>query len=83
MIWSKKGGVMQAKTLGLIIFFLGVLIAFYTTVLGFIWLLVGLPAPGTQTELTVTVAVLGGFITPFGALLMVVGGLVYGKKERM
>ncbi|MCK4429781.1 MAG: hypothetical protein KAW19_00615 [Candidatus Aminicenantes bacterium] len=73
---------MQAKTLGLIIFFLGVLIAFYTTVLGFIWLLVGLPAPGIQTELTVTAAVLGGFITPFGALLMVVGGLVYGKKER-
>jgi hypothetical protein len=82
MIQSWIGGLMQAKILGLIIFFLGVLIACYTTVLGFIWLLIGLPAPGTQTELTVTAAILGGFITPFGALLMVIGGLIYGKRER-
>jgi hypothetical protein len=82
MIRPEDGGKMRTTTLGIVIFCLGILIACYTTVLGFIWLLVGLPAPGAQTELTVTAAVLGGFITPFGALLMVIGGLVYGKKER-
>lgn len=73
---------MNAKTIGLILFFLGLVIINGTTTIGFIWLLAGLPAPEMPTEPTVMAALLGGFITPFGALLMVVGGLVYGKKER-
>jgi len=73
---------MKAKTIGLILFFLGLVIINGTTTIGFIWLLAGLPAPEMPTEPTVMAALLGGSITPFGALLMVVGGLVYGKKER-
>jgi hypothetical protein len=73
---------MRTRTLGLSVFFLGLLVASFTTVLGFVWLLAGLPVPQAQAEPTAAAAILGGFITPVGILLMVVGGLVYGKKER-
>lgn len=77
---------MQAKTLGLIFFALGAFILHFTTTLGFLWLLVGLPSPFPPPETIATsggtAAVLGGFITPTGALLMVIGGYVYGRKVR-
>ncbi|UCE40176.1 MAG: hypothetical protein JSV17_11995 [Candidatus Aminicenantes bacterium] len=73
---------MNSKTIGLIVFFLGLVIINWTTTIGFIWLLAGLPAPKMPAEPTVMAAIFGGSITPFGAVLMVVGGLVYGKKER-
>jgi hypothetical protein len=58
------------------------MVACYTTVLGFVWLFLGLPVPQAQAEPTATAAIFGGFITPVGVLLMVVGGSVYGIKER-
>jgi len=73
---------MKTKTIGLILFFLGLVIINWTTTIGFIWLMAGLPAPEMPVEPTVMSALLGGSITPFGALLMVSGALVYGKKER-
>jgi len=73
---------MNAKMIGLILFFLGLVIINWTTTIGFIWLMAGLPSPEMPTEPTIQAAILGGSITPFGALLMVVGGLFNGKKAR-
>ena len=47
---------MKAKTIGLILFFLGLIIINGTTTIGFIWLLAGLPAPERPTEPTVMAA---------------------------
>ena len=73
---------MKAKTIGFILFFLGLVIINWTTTLGFFWLLVGLPLPAVSGQPSFGSVLLGGSVTPFGAFLMVVGGLVFGKKER-
>jgi hypothetical protein len=73
---------MKSKTVGLILFFLGLVTISWSTVVGFIWLLAGFPAPEMGSEPTIAAALIGGSITPFGALLMVVGGFIYGSKER-
>ena len=73
---------MQAKILGLLLFSVGVFLVFVHTTLPFIWALVGIPFayPLAPTE-GIMVALLG-FTPPIGAILMVLGGLIYGREAR-
>ena len=71
---------MKFKKLGLAFFSLGAFILFFFTVFGFLWLLVGLPAPSAMTK--GALAMFGAFAPPTGALLMVIGGLIYGARGK-
>ena len=67
---------MQSKRWGLVCFGLGVFCIFLYTTVPFLGYLIGvslphLPLPG----------MVWGFITPIGAVLMVIGGLLYGLKQ--
>ena len=73
---------MQSKRLGLATFFVGVFFLFVNTTVSFLWRLIGVPwaYPLTPTEGSVVLMSLPGFTPAVGAALMVVGGLVYGRK---
>ena len=73
---------MQGRRLGLSIFAVGVFFLFVITTVSFLWRLAGVPwaYPLTPTEGSVMLISLPAFAPPLGAALMVVGGLVYGRK---
>lgn len=74
---------MQSKRLGLAIFFVGVFFLFVNTTVSFLWRLIGVPwaYPLAPTGGSVMLISLPGFTPVVGAVLMVVGGLAYGRKE--
>jgi len=74
---------MQGRRLGLSIFAVGVFFLFVITTVSFLWRLVGVPwtYPLTPTEGSVMLISLPALAPPLGAALMVVGGLVYGRKR--
>lgn len=74
---------MQSKRLGLSLFYVGVFFLFINTTVSFVWRLIGVPwaYPFTPTEGSVMLISLPGFTPAVGAALMVVGGLVYGRKR--
>lgn len=71
---------MQGKTLGLTIFSVGVVLLFVHTTLSLLWHLVGIPIAYPLTPADRSLAALTGFTPAVGAALMVVGGLIYGRK---
>ena len=74
---------MQSKRLGLSLFYVGVSFLFINTTVSFVWRLIGVPwaYPLTPTEGSVVLISLPGFTPAVGAALMVIGGLVYGRKR--
>lgn len=65
--------------MAMFIFFVGVFVLFVNTGLSFLWCLTGIPlaypfAPGGA------LALLTLFTPPLGAVLMLAGGLAYGRK---
>ena len=76
---------MSGKNLGLVFFFVGTFVLHAYQTLSFLWYLVGIPL---DYQLVVLLRGLGeytlGFVMGFspliGLLLMVVGGLIYGRE---
>ena len=73
---------MQAKILGLSLFSVGVFLVFVHTTLPFLWALVGIPLAYPLTPTEGIMVTLPGFTPPIGAILMVLGGLIYGREAR-
>jgi len=72
---------MSNKKIGLITFIVGVLALHMNATIGFFWLLSGLPVPAAPEHTSGIEVLLSGFITPLGALMMVIGGAIYGYKK--
>jgi hypothetical protein len=84
-----KGGAMSGKTLGVILFLVGVLILHAYQTLLFLWQLVGLPGADYPPRLLLVAmadakaaGLVIGFSPFIGLLLMVVAGLIYGRHTR-
>jgi hypothetical protein len=73
---------MQNKRLGLALFSLGVFLVYVYTTIPFIWALVGIPLHYPLMTTEGVLAMLPGFMPPLGALLLVVGGLIYGREAK-
>lgn len=72
----------MAKKLGMAIFILGIVTMFMYTTFTFLWALAG---PALPFPLSVENESFGLFqllTPPLGAALMVIGGLIFGKKEK-
>lgn len=75
---------MKHETWGIVIFVLGILTMFAYTAFSFLWAFSGIPssfplALNTSSELVGAIAF---FAPPAGALLMVIGALVYGLNNK-
>lgn len=74
---------MPAKRLGLIIFFLGVILLQIYSTIPFLWQVVGItleyPLEATNEGV---LALLPAFAPSTSAILMVVGGVIYGNKSK-
>lgn len=75
---------MKHETWGIVIFILGILTLFAYTTFSFLWASSGISssyplALKTSSELVGAIAF---FAPPTGALLMVIGGLIYGLKAK-
>ena len=73
---------MTSKRLGLAVFALGALILHLYTTLLYLWALVTHSLRTFPLMLPVSMLALIGFTPPIGALLLVVGGLIYGRQVR-
>lgn len=74
---------MNHEQWGKVVFVLGIIVMFLYTTFSFLWAMAGISTPypleiKSGSEL---VGAFAFFAPPIGALLMVVGGLIYGKKE--
>jgi len=74
---------MKHETWGKVIFILGIIVMFLYTAFSFLWAMSGvsLPYPLSLEGKSELVGAFAFFAPPIGALLMVTGGLIYGKKE--
>lgn len=72
---------MQTKTLGIVIFALGVLTLFSYTAFSFLWAMAGFSMSYPLVVKTESFGLFMLMTPPLGALIMVIGGLIYGKKE--
>ena len=73
---------MPATQFGLALFCAGVFSLFVHTTLPFLWALFGIPAAYPLVSSQGIGAFLAGFTPPIGGLLMLLGGIVYGKQGR-
>ena len=71
-VWSRK--------LGRAVFSMGLLLMFVTTALSFVWHLIGIPFAYPLAPTSGLPAQLSGFVPPVGAVLLVIGGLIYGRR---
>lgn len=73
---------MQHRILGLSLFYIGVALMLVHTTLPFLWELARIPWAYPLTSTKGILLILSGFTPPIGALFMVVGGLIYGRRVR-
>lgn len=73
---------MQHRKLSLSLFYLGVALMLVHTTLPFLWELAHIPWAYPLVSTNGILAILPGFSPPIGALLMVLGGLIYGREAR-
>jgi hypothetical protein len=76
---------MSGKNLGLVFFFVGTFVLHAYQTLSFLWYLVGIPLDYPLVTLLkgldgYTLGFVMGFSPLIGLLLMVVGGLIYGRE---
>ena len=71
------------KNWGIAVFVLGIIVMFLYTTFSFLWALSGISSqyPISLEGKSELVGAFAFFAPPIGALLMVIGGLIYGKKE--
>jgi len=73
---------MKHRRLGLSLFYIGVALMLVHTTLPFLWELARIPWAYPLFSTEGVLAILPGFSPPIGALLMVLGGLIYGREAR-
>lgn len=73
---------MKFGILCLIIFIVGLLIFHYNSTLGFLFLIFSRPAAGSAESAEGVKALVPGFFTPIGAVLLVLSGFFYRRKAR-
>ncbi len=73
---------MQRRTVGVIFFLIGVFTALVHTMLPWVWALAGIRSPYPLAATAGWGAYLPGFTPPLGAMMMLIGGLVFGSEER-
>jgi len=75
---------MKSKTWGLVLFALGIFFMYAFNMVNFWLMLMGIVPLMTlfRTLPTNAVLMLMGYTPPIGAVLMVIGGLIYGRKTR-
>ncbi len=72
---------MATKSIGVILLFAGAFALLVHTTFPFVWALAGIRAPYPLTPLRGPLSFLPGFTPPLGALLMVIGGLIFGRQK--
>lgn len=73
---------MRHRTFGLLLFYIGVALMLVHTTLPFLWELARIPWAYPLVSTNGLGAILPGFSPVIGALLLVLGGLVYGRQVR-
>ena len=73
---------MSAKKYGIALFFVGVFFLFVHTTLPFLWGLLGVPSAYPLFSNEGIWAFLPGFTPAIGGLLLLLGGILYGKETR-
>ncbi len=72
---------MTSRRFGIILFFAGTFSLLVHTTLPFLWALVGIRTPYPLTAAVGPLSYLPGLTPPLGALLMVIGGLIFGREK--
>lgn len=72
---------MTSRRFGIILFLVGVFALSVHTTLPFLWALAGIPAHYLLTPAEGFLSYLPAFTPPLGALLMVIGGLLFGRQK--
>jgi len=73
---------MQGQKLGLVFFALGAFLVHVHTTLVFLWAVVGMPLAAYPLLLKGINPYIPGFTPAIGAVLLVVGSLIYGREAR-
>jgi len=73
---------MQSKRWGLVFFVLGIFSMHVPVTLSFVWALAGIPLAYPLPVNEGPLFILSGYGLPIGAVLMVIGGLIYGRKPK-
>jgi hypothetical protein len=73
---------MQSQRLGLVLFALGAFLVHVHTTLAFLWAAVGMPLAAYPLLFKRISPYLPGFTPAIGAVLLVVGSLIYGREAR-
>ena len=73
---------MNKNNLGIGIFLLGTFFLFMHTTIPFLWAIIGITYPYPLSSNQGVLFYLQGFSPPIGAILMVLGGLIYGREAR-
>jgi hypothetical protein len=73
---------MRHRIFGLSLFYVRVALMLVHTTLPFLWQLARIPWAYPLVSTTGILALLPGFTPPLGALLMVLGGLIYAREAR-
>ncbi len=68
---------MRSKGWGLVLFVIGIFFMLVYSIGSFLWELIGVPLPYLSISSDIW-----GFFLPIGAVLMILAGLVYGKKSK-
>jgi hypothetical protein len=77
-----EGELMITKKIGIGLFFTGVFFLLVHTTIPFLWGLIGVPSAYPLVSSEGILALLPAFTPPIGGLLMVLGGILYGKLMR-
>ena len=71
---------MQSRTWAWVFLALGAFVVHAHTTLLYLWQLVGIPGAYPLIATEGPLLALAGFTPPIGALVMVIGGLIYGRE---
>jgi len=71
------------KTIGIIVFILGILTVFVYTAFTYLWALAGISIPYPLMGKSDSFGLFSLMTPPIGAMLMILGGLIYGKKKEV
>ena len=74
---------MFTRRAGMLLFLTGVFFLLVHTTLPFLWSLAGIPSAYPLISSMGIGAFLPGFTPPIGALMIVLGGILYGRRKEM
>ena len=74
---------MNKNNLGIAIFLLGIFFLFMHTTIPFLWAIIGITYPYPLSSNQGVLFYLQGLSPPIGAILLVVGGLIYSEEKEI